>query len=53
VGKTEYTVRVEGELWTARGNNAMLPGEKVVITADEGGTLIIRHKENIVKNLNE
>jgi membrane protein implicated in regulation of membrane protease activity len=44
-GRTEYTIHVEGELWTARSYDGVGPGEKVIITAVEGSTPIIKHKD--------
>ncbi len=44
-GRTEYTIHVEGELWTARSYDGAQPGEKVIIAAVEGSTPIIKHKD--------
>jgi membrane protein implicated in regulation of membrane protease activity len=44
--KSEYTIHVEGELWTARSNEGVQPGEKVLITAIKGNTPIIKRKDN-------
>jgi membrane protein implicated in regulation of membrane protease activity len=44
--RVRYTVRVEGELWTGRSHDAMQPGEKVIITASAGNTLIVKLKDN-------
>jgi membrane protein implicated in regulation of membrane protease activity len=52
-GKTAYTVRIEGELWTARSHDAVQPGEKVVITATEGSILIVKHKDGTAKSRKE
>jgi len=40
----QYMIRVEGELWTVSSNDDMEPGDKVIITAIEGNTPIVRHK---------
>jgi membrane protein implicated in regulation of membrane protease activity len=52
-GKPAFTVSIEGELWTARSNDAIQPGEKVVITASEGNTLVIKRKDDNVKSRRE
>lgn len=40
----QYMIRVEGELWTVSSNDDMEPGDKVIITAIEGNTPIVRYK---------
>ena len=44
-GKAEYTIHVEGELWTARSYEGVQPGEKVIITGVEGSTPIVKRKD--------
>jgi membrane protein implicated in regulation of membrane protease activity len=43
-GRPRYTLAIEGELWTARSGDALKLGEKVIITASQGNTLIVRRK---------
>jgi membrane protein implicated in regulation of membrane protease activity len=45
-GKTTYTVFLEGELWTARSDNGVQPGDKVVVTAIEGSRPVIEPKNS-------
>lgn len=48
IGKeTAYTLRVEGELWTAYSHDPMKISEKAIITASEGNMLIIKPRDNI------
>jgi membrane protein implicated in regulation of membrane protease activity len=42
--RPRYTIRIEGELWTARSSEALRIGEKVTITGSEGNTLVVRRK---------
>jgi membrane protein implicated in regulation of membrane protease activity len=39
--RSRYTLMIEGELWTARSNDALKRGEKVIITGSEGNTLVV------------
>ena len=39
---SEYLVRAESELWTARSPEALLPGEKVSVAALDGIKLIVK-----------
>ena len=52
-GKDEYTIHVEGELWTARSYNGVQPGEKVIISAVEGNTLIVKRRDAAAKGHNK
>jgi membrane protein implicated in regulation of membrane protease activity len=40
-----FSLRVEGELWTARSQDNLQPGERVMITASEGNTLLVKRKK--------
>jgi len=40
-----YTVRIEGELWSARSRDALQPGETVVIVAAEGNRLTVARRD--------
>lgn len=39
-----YTVRVEGELWSARSLDILEPGDKVVISTVDGNTLTVKRQ---------
>jgi membrane protein implicated in regulation of membrane protease activity len=41
----KYMIKIEGELWTARSSDALKTGEKVIITASEGNTLIAQRQD--------
>jgi membrane protein implicated in regulation of membrane protease activity len=43
--KTAYTVRVEGELWTARSSDTLKQGETVIIIAVDGSILNVKRKK--------
>jgi membrane protein implicated in regulation of membrane protease activity len=44
--RPRYTIRIEGELWTARSNDVLKTGEEVTITASEDNTLIVSRKDD-------
>jgi membrane protein implicated in regulation of membrane protease activity len=46
-----YTLKTEGELWTARSPDALKVGDKVIITASEGSALIIRRKDSAAHDI--
>ena len=43
---TKYMVRAGGELWTARSDNSLQPGERVNIAAVDGIRLVIGSSNN-------
>ena len=47
--RAAYTLRVEGELWTARSSDILQPGENVVITGSEGNTLIVERRNGATR----
>jgi membrane protein implicated in regulation of membrane protease activity len=47
----QYLVRLDGELWSARSNDVLEPGERVIITAIRSNSLIVKHKALIERVL--
>jgi membrane protein implicated in regulation of membrane protease activity len=51
--RPRYTIRIEGELWTARSSDALKTGDKVIITSSEGNTLVVSRKDDTDRTAND